>query len=152
MTSFYPSDRDQPLKSSRRWLAAKVKDDDCQGLWRWRSLFTPRQPNTRVQFPLTLCKQVRHDGISLCWYQIPKQLQFRLTVETPTESDHLMKIQYSEYTLCQDHRIWSSDDDVPCVRTTEHECETLVINHNKCFIMSIWYVPQNISMQYFRQL
>jgi hypothetical protein len=34
MTNFYPTDRDIPLKSSLRWLAAKAKDDDCEGLWR----------------------------------------------------------------------------------------------------------------------
>jgi hypothetical protein len=38
MTSFYPSDRDIPLKSSLRWLAAKAKDDDCNGLWRYLKL------------------------------------------------------------------------------------------------------------------
>jgi hypothetical protein len=34
MTNFYPTDRDIPLKSSLRWLAAKAEDDDCEGLWR----------------------------------------------------------------------------------------------------------------------
>merc|ERR1712106_1243240 len=30
----YPTDRDVALKSSIRWLSARVKDDKCEGLWR----------------------------------------------------------------------------------------------------------------------
>jgi len=86
MEASYPVDRDTAIKSSKRWLTAKSKDDECGQLWRIHndlydlSDFAADHPGGQSWIEMTRGQDITEAVETMHWKGLPKSLLARYRV------------------------------------------------------------------------